>query len=57
MILAERPAELGKLRSILRDCGYEQNEIYRVLNELHATRKLDESDVRSTQLTHVSLAD
>ena len=57
MFLAEGAADLGKLCSVLRDWGYEHNEIHRVLNELHATRKLDESDERSTQPTHVLFAD
>ena len=56
-MLAERAADLGKLRSILRDWGYKHNEIHRVLNEGHATKKLDESDERSTQLIHVPIAD
>ena len=57
IVLAERAADNGRLRSVLREWGYEETEIQRVLKERHATRKLDESDERSTQLTHVPLAD
>ena len=56
IILAERAADYGRLRSVLRDWGYEENEIQRVLKEQRLPRKLDESDGRNAQLTGAPLA-
>ncbi len=33
IILTERAADHGRLRAVLRDWGYEENEIHRVLKE------------------------
>lgn len=51
IVLAERAADVDRLRSVLREWGYKENEIHRVLNQQHAARKLDENDERSGQLT------
>ena len=55
--LAERAADYDRHRSVLREWGYEENEIQRVLNQQHADTKLDESDERSGQVTHAPVAD
>ena len=57
IVLAERAVDYDKHRSVLREWGYEEKEIHRVLNQQHATRKLDQSEERSGQLTHVPVAD
>ena len=51
IILAERAADYGRLRSVLRGWGYEENEIQRVLEEQRLSRKVDESDERGAELT------
>ena len=51
IILAERAADHGRIRAVLREWGYEESEIQRVLKEQRLSRKLDESDERSGQLT------
>ena len=56
IILAERAADYGRLRSVLREWGYEENEIQRVLKEQRLSRKLDESGERSGQLAGARLA-
>lgn len=56
IILAERAVDYGRIRSVLREWGYEENEIQRVLKEQRLSRKLDESDERSAQLTGAPLA-
>ena len=50
IILAERAADYGRLRSVLRDWGYEENEIQRVLKEQRLPRKLDENVERNANL-------
>ncbi len=56
IILPERAADHGKIRAVLREWGYEENEIQRVLKDQRLSRKLDESDERSAQLTGAPLA-
>ena len=56
IILAERAADHGRIRAVLREWGYEENEIQRVLKEQRLSRKLDGSDERSAQLTGAPLA-
>jgi len=51
IILTERAADYGRIRSVLREWGYEENEIQRVLKEQRLSRKFDESDKRSGELT------
>jgi hypothetical protein len=50
IILAERAADHARIRAVLREWGYEENEIKRVLKEQRPSRKLDKSDERSPQL-------
>ena len=50
IILAERAADDGTLRAVLREWGYGESEIQRFLSERHATRKLDENDERALNL-------
>jgi hypothetical protein len=54
--LTERAADFGRIRSVLREWGYEENEIQRVLKEQRLYRRLDESGERSGQLTDARLA-
>ena len=56
IILAERAADYGRLRSVLREWGYEETEIQRVLKERRLSRKPDESDDRTNQRTAAPLA-
>ena len=44
IVLAEPAADYGRLRSVLGDWGYEENEIQLVLKEQRLSRKVDESD-------------
>ena len=50
IILAERAADYGRLRSVLREWGYEEAEIQRFLKEQSVPRKLRKRE-RRTQLT------
>ena len=54
--LVERAADHGRICAVLREWGYEENEIQRVLKEQRLSRKLDESGERSGQLTDARLA-
>jgi hypothetical protein len=56
IILAERAADYGRIRSVLREWGYGKNEIQQVLKEQRLSRKLAESGERSGQLTDARLA-
>jgi len=40
--LAERASDYGRLRSVLLDWGYRENEIQRFLGELRSNQNLDE---------------
>ena len=51
IILAERAADYGRLRSVLREWGYEETDIQRVLKERRLSREQEESDARTSQLT------
>lgn len=42
MILTERDADHGRLRAVLRDWGYGENEIHRVLTEHKIRHSLKE---------------
>ena len=42
MILTERDADHGRLRAVLRDWGYGENDIHRVLAELKIGHRLNE---------------
>ncbi len=56
IILAERAADHARIRAVLREWGYEENEIQRVLKGQPLSRKLDDSDQRSAQLAGAPLA-
>ena len=51
IILAERAADYGRLRSVLREWGYDETDIQRVLKERRPSREQGESDARNRQLT------
>jgi hypothetical protein len=51
IILAERAVDSGRLSSVLREWGYEENDIQRVLKEQRSSREQEESDERTSQLT------
>ena len=44
IILAERAADYGRLRSVLLGWGYEEHEIQRVLTEQRVSRKLGKTE-------------
>ena len=50
IILAERAADHGRLRSVLREWGYEETDIQRVLKERHQSREQEESAARTRQI-------
>ena len=49
--LDERAADYGRLRSVLREWGYEETDIQRVLNERRPSKIKKKSDERTSQLT------
>jgi hypothetical protein len=55
IIFAERVADYGRLRSVLREWGYGESEIQRFLSEPRVTAKQHERSQRSDQsgdITH-----
>jgi hypothetical protein len=50
IVLAERAADYGRLRSVLREWGYEETDI-QVLKERRLSKIKKESDERTSQLT------
>jgi len=51
IILAERDADYGRLRSVLREWGYEDTDIQRVLKERRLSNTKKKCDERTRQLT------
>ena len=54
IILAERAADHGRLRSVLREWGYEESEIQRVLKEQRSSGKQEVSYERMQPTTRAS---
>jgi hypothetical protein len=56
IILAERAADYGRIRAILREWGYRENEIQRFLKEPRVDQKLeprrDTTDDQSGKIAH-----
>ena len=55
IILAERAADHGRLRAVLREWGYRESEIQRFLKESRADQKLDsrrKADDQSGRMPH-----
>ncbi len=57
IILAERAAEYGRLRSVLRQWGYSESEIQRFLEEPRADHRVearrDATDDQSGKIAHM----
>lgn len=53
MVLTERAADSERLRVVLRDWGYKENEIHRVLKEQSVDQKENGAVARSVQSTKV----
>ena len=56
IVLAERAADYGRLRSVLREWGYKETEIQRVLKEPRVDQKLEArrktTDDQSGKIAH-----
>ena len=56
IVLAERTADNGRLRSVLREWGYEETEIQRVLKEPRVDQELETrrntTDDHSRKIAH-----
>ena len=50
IVLAERAVDFGRLSSVLREWGYEEADIQRVLKERRLSREQEESDERTSPL-------
>jgi hypothetical protein len=55
IILAERAADYGRLRSVLREWGYKETDIQRFINEPNVVQKLDERGKRDDQSSKIPL--
>ncbi|HEY2974775.1 MAG TPA: hypothetical protein VGJ48_19830 [Pyrinomonadaceae bacterium] len=57
IILAERAADYGRLRSVLRERGYRESEIQRLLKEPRVDQKLEmrrnKTDDQSGKIAHI----